>query len=148
MVTFLNSSWNVVDHLYHVFLAVIVELGALGQRVWLLFILRTDLGRQEGLSEETLSDISNHQECSSVSHRSTHPGRDLGGARGLTTTFLLRLACVTLGSLWEACLKCVRGRIKRLQKRTRKPLLAFLWPEPLEPWKQENILFPLGLPDK
>lgn len=78
----------------------------------------------------------------------THPGRDLGGARRLTTTFLLRLACVTLGSLWEACLKCVRGRIKRLQKRTRKPLLAFLWPEPLEPWKQENILFPLGLPDK
>ena len=43
-----------MDHLYHVFLAVIVELGALGQRVWLLFILRTDLGRQEGLSEETL----------------------------------------------------------------------------------------------
>lgn len=58
VVTFLNSSWNVVDHLYHVFLAVIVELGALGQRVWLLFILRTDLGRQEGLSEETLRDIS------------------------------------------------------------------------------------------
>ena len=58
MVTFLNSSWKVVDHLYHVFLAVIVELGALGQRVWLLFILRTDLGRQEGLSEETLRDIS------------------------------------------------------------------------------------------
>ena len=59
MVTFLNSSWNVVDHLYHVFLAVIVELGALGQRVWLLFIFTTDLGRQEELNVETLRDISN-----------------------------------------------------------------------------------------
>ena len=58
MVIMLNSSWYVVDHLYHVFLAVIVELGALGQRVWLLFILRTDLGRQEELNVETLRDIS------------------------------------------------------------------------------------------
>ena len=58
MVIMLNSSWNVVDHLYHIFWAVIVESGAPGHTVWLLFILRTDLGRQEELNVETLRDIS------------------------------------------------------------------------------------------
>lgn len=39
--------------------AVIVEFRALGQRVWLLFIWRTDLGRKEGLNVEALRDNSN-----------------------------------------------------------------------------------------
>lgn len=59
VVVVLNCSWYVVDHLINKFNAIVVELGWLVQRIWLHFILRTDLGRQEGLNVETLSDISN-----------------------------------------------------------------------------------------
>jgi hypothetical protein len=59
VVTVLNSSWYVVDHLLNVFSTLVVELGVLGHRVWLLIIFTTDLGRQEGLNAETMTDISN-----------------------------------------------------------------------------------------
>ena len=59
MVVLMNCSWYISDHLFNKFTGDVSKLGWVILKVWLLFIVRTDVESQEGLNIESLRDISN-----------------------------------------------------------------------------------------